>query len=117
GVAREVAVLWGGELKKPDPRPKATGGKVAAEVCVEITCPELCPRYTARVINGVKIGPSPKWLADRLRSIGVAVINNVVDVTNYVLFECGQPLHAFDFSKLAKGKIVVREAREGEEFT
>lgn len=117
GVAREVAVLWGGELKKPDPQPKATGGKVASEVSVEITCPELCTRYTARVIKGVKIGPSPQWLADRLRAIGVAVINNVVDVTNYVLFECGQPLHAFDFAKLAGGKIVVREAREGEEFT
>jgi phenylalanyl-tRNA synthetase beta chain len=69
------------------------------------------------VIRGVKIGPSPKWLADRLRSLGIAVINNVVDVTNYVMFECGQPLHAFDFAKLAGGRIIVRESKPGEKFT
>jgi phenylalanyl-tRNA synthetase beta chain len=69
------------------------------------------------VIRGVKIGPSPKWLADRLRAVGIAVINNVVDVTNYVMFECGQPLHAFDFAKLAGGRIIVREAKPGEKFT
>ncbi|WP_425396108.1 phenylalanine--tRNA ligase subunit beta [Aeoliella sp.] len=117
GVAREVSVLWGEELKKPDPQPKASGLKASSEISVEITCPELCPRYTARVIKGVKIGPSPAWLQDRLKAIGCGIVNNVVDVTNYVLFECGQPLHAFDLAKLHGGKIIVREATQDEEFT
>lgn len=117
GVAREVSVLWGEELKKPDPQPKVTGEKASGAVSVEIKCPELCPRYTARVIKGVKIAPSPAWLQKRLEAIGCGVVNNVVDVTNYVLFECGQPLHAFDLAKLAGGKIIVREARKDEEFT
>ncbi|QDU59078.1 phenylalanine--tRNA ligase subunit beta [Aeoliella mucimassa] len=117
GVAREVSVLWGETLKKPDPQPKATGAKASSEISVEITCPELCPRYTARVIKGVKIGPSPAWLQKRLQALGCGIVNNVVDVTNYVLFECGQPLHAFDLGKLTGGKIIVREAHDGEEFT
>ena len=118
GVAREVAVLFGRSLNKQDPQPQG-GSKtpVGKLTSVTIDCPELCPRYTARVIRGVKVGPSPAWLADRLRTLGIAVINNVVDVSNYVLMECGQPLHAFDFAKLAGGKIIVREARPGEEFT
>lgn len=116
GIAREVSVLFGGELTKPDPQPKATGPKASSLVSVEITCPQLCTRYTARVIKGVKIGPSPAWLQDRLKALGCGIVNNVVDITNYVLFECGQPLHAFDLAKLAGGKIVVREAKEGEEF-
>ena len=66
-----------------------------------VECPELCPRYTARVIRGVKVGPSPAWLVSRLATVGIAAINNVVDITNYVLLECGQPLHAFDLAKLA----------------
>ncbi len=115
GVAREIAVLWDEKLHQPDPQPKATGPKNS--VSVEITCPQLCSRYTARVIRGVKIGPSPDWLAERLRSLGIAVVNNVVDISNYVLFECGQPLHTFDLGKIAGEKIIVREAREGEEFT
>jgi phenylalanyl-tRNA synthetase beta chain len=116
GVAREVSVLFGGELKKPDPQPKATGPKASSVVSVEITCPKLCTRYTARLIKGVKIGPSPVWLQDRLKALGCGIVNNVVDITNYVLFECGQPLHAFDLAKIAGGKIIVREAKEGEEF-
>src|SRR5690606_27476563 len=107
GIAREVSVLWGTGLKKPDPQPKIGKQPVDKVVGVEITCPELCKRYTARVIRGVKIGPSPKWLADRLEAVGIARINNVVDITNYVLMECGQPLHAFDLAKLAGGKIIV----------
>lgn len=117
GVAREVSVIWGNELKKPAPQPKATGESAASAVSVDIQCLELCSRYTARVIKGVKIGPSPQWMQDRLRSLGCAVINNVVDITNYVLFECGQPLHAFDLGKLSGGKIVVRQATKDEEFT
>ena len=117
GVAREVAVLFGSKFTKPDPQPSVGKSSVDKLVGVEITCPVLCLRYTARVIRGVKIGPSPQWLADRLEAIGIARINNVVDITNYVLMECGQPLHAFDLAKLAGGKIIVRESREGEEFT
>ena len=116
GVAREVSVLWGETLKKPDPQPAATGKKAAEAIAVEITCPQLCTRYTARVIKGVKIGPSPEWLQKRLQALGCGVVNNVVDVTNYVLFECGQPLHAFDLGLLKGGKITVREATDGEEF-
>ena len=81
-----------------------------------LECPNLCPRYTARVVRGVKIGPSPQWLISRLATIGIAAINNVVDITNYVLMECGQPLHAFDLAKLEGGEIIVRAARPGEPF-
>ena len=117
GVAREVAVLWQRELTKPTLEPPANFPKVEDLTSVSVQCPELCPRYTARVIRGIKIGPSPDWLAERLRSLGIAVINNVVDVTNYVMFECGQPLHAFDFGKLHGPKIIVRESLPGETFT
>lgn len=117
GVAREVSVLWDSELKIPAAKPQAKGPDVAKLTSVTIECPDLCPRYTARVIRGVKIGPSPKWLADRLRTLGIAVINNVVDISNYVMMECGQPLHTFDFKQLAGGKIIVRRAKPGEKFT
>ena len=117
GVAREIAVLWDQKLKIPDARPTATETKIDRLVSVTIECPELCPRYTARVIRGVKIGPSPAWLAQRLQSLGIAVVNNVVDITNYVMLECGQPLHAFDYAKLAGQQIVVRESKPGEKFT
>ncbi|MEZ6119293.1 MAG: phenylalanine--tRNA ligase subunit beta [Pirellulaceae bacterium] len=117
GVAREISVLWNTPLNVPTPAPQATGPAVDSLAKVSIECPELCPRYTARVITGVKIGPSPDWLANRLRTLGIAVINNVVDITNYVLMECGQPLHAFDFAKIQGSQIVVRESRPGEKFT
>ncbi len=117
GVAREVGVLWELPLKWPEAKPQAKGGAVAKLTSVEITAPQLCPRYMARVVRGATIGPSPKWLADRLKTLGIAVINNVVDATNYVMFECGQPLHAFDFNLLAGKKITVREAKPGEKFT
>lgn len=116
GVAREIAVLWEQDLKVPALTAKAAGPKVESLTSVAVECPELCPRYTARVIRGVKIGPSPDWLADRLRSLGIAVVNNIVDITNYVMMECGQPLHAFDFAQLKGQKIVVREAKPGEKF-
>jgi len=114
GIAREVAVLWGKDLKIPAARPAASAEPVERLVDVKIECPELCDRYTARVLRGVKVGPSPAWLIDRLRSVGIAAINNVVDCTNYVLIESGQPLHAFDFGKLAGPTILVRRARQGE---
>ncbi len=116
GVAREIAVLWQQPLRVPDPRPASVAPAVDQITSVTITCPELCPRYTARVIRGLRIGPSPAWLANRLRDVGLAVVNNVVDVTNYVLLECGQPLHAFDLSRLKGPRIEVREARPGEKF-
>ena len=117
GVAREVGVLYNLPICIPTAEAVAKGPKVETLASVTIDAPELCPRYAARVIRGVKIGPSPAWLADRLRTLGIAVINNVVDVTNYVMFECGQPLHAFDFAKLSGGKIIVRESKPGEKFT
>jgi len=117
GVAREIAVLWEQELKVPALGAKDTGPKVESLTSVSVECPELCPRYTARVIRGVKVGPSPEWLAKRLRSLGIAVVNNIVDITNFVMMECGQPLHAFDFAQLEGKKIIVREAKSGEKFT
>jgi len=116
GVAREISVLWDLPLEIPDPRPTASGPAITDLTNVTVECPELCYRYTARVIRGVEIGPSPDWLASRLRTIGFAVINNVVDISNYVLMECGQPLHVFDFGLLNGPEIIVRAARDGEEF-
>lgn len=117
GVAREVAILLGHELNVPDPLPQEGGSPVASLTKVSIECPDLCPRYTARLIRGATIGPSPAWLQKRLATIGIAAINNVVDITNYVLMECGQPLHAFDFDKLAGPEIIVRRPRSGEKLT
>lgn len=116
GIARESAVLFGRELKLPAAQPKATGPAVSQATKVTVECPQLCPRYTARLIRGVKVGESPAWLKQRLQTIGIAAINNIVDITNYVLMECGQPLHAFDFAKLAGAQIVVREPRRGEKL-
>ncbi|MEO8495612.1 MAG: phenylalanine--tRNA ligase beta subunit-related protein, partial [Planctomycetota bacterium] len=116
GIAREAAVLFGKPLTIPEPMPSEGAASVADLLKVRIDCPELCYRYTARVIRGVKIGPSPDWLVSRLETIGIASINNVVDITNYVLMECGQPLHAFDLAKIRGPEIVVREASKGEEF-
>ena len=114
GVAREVAVPYDLPLTTPDPQPKTSGDSVTDHCSVKIECPELCSRYTARLLKGVKIGPSPDWIADKLKAVGIAVINNVVDATNYVMLECGQPLHAFDFSKVKDGKIIVREPKKDE---
>ena len=117
GVAREIAVLYQQELKRPELTLPTSDAKVGTVTNVTLDSPELCPRYTARVIRGVKIGPSPDWLAERLRSLGIAVINNVVDISNYVMMECGQPLHTFDLAKLKGPKIIVRESQPGEKFT
>jgi phenylalanyl-tRNA synthetase beta chain len=117
GVAREVAVLMGRPLAIPDPRPLEGGPPAAERITVRIESPEICPSYSARVIRGVRVGPSPGWLVDRLRTVGVASVNNVVDVTNYVMLESGQPLHAFDLDRIRGGRIVVRRARPGEPFT
>jgi phenylalanyl-tRNA synthetase beta chain len=116
GIAREVAVLWQRRLEVPQPEPVETRPSAEQLASVQLECPDLCPRYTARVIRGVHVGPSPAWLANRLRTSGVGVINNVVDVTNYVMLECGQPLHAFDLARLDGRQISVRSARENEPF-
>jgi len=116
GVAREAAVLFGCSLKVPEANPKTSTAKTVDMASVTVECPELCPQYFARVIRGVKVGPSPAWLRKRLETIGLASINNVVDVTNYVLMECGQPLHAFDLDRLRGRRIVVRQARSGEKI-
>ena len=117
GVAREVAVLYGRPLHVPDPRPAERGPDVGTGLAVEILAADCCPCYTARVIRGLRVGPSPQWLVDRLHTVGLASVNNVVDITNYVMLECGQPLHAFDLAKIRGGTLSVRRARDGETFT
>jgi phenylalanyl-tRNA synthetase beta chain len=125
GIAREIAALTGNPLKVPGIRDQVSGEKVQELVAVRIEDAELCPRYTARVVKGVKIGPSPDWLRSTLEKVGIRSISNVVDVTNFVMLEIGQPLHAFDYHLIAKSKgdrqdacptIVVRRARDGEKF-
>jgi phenylalanyl-tRNA synthetase beta chain len=115
GVAREVAVLFDRELTIPPAQLAETGPAASTLTSVELKS-DACPRYIARVIRGVKIGPSPAWMVRRLTTLGIRPINNVVDCTNYVLMECGQPLHAFDFAKLHGGKIVVRPGQKGEKL-
>ena len=117
GVAREVAVIEQKQLRLPESRSIKTEGRSASLTSVEIADPDLCPRYAARLVRGVKIGPSPDWLAKRLETIGQRPINNVADITNYVLHELGQPLHAFDFEKLGGRRIIVRRAAPGEKLT
>ena len=116
GVAREIAVLYQLPLALPQVDVATTGADVSQSCQVEIECPELCYRYTARLVRHVQVGPSPDWLVDRLKAIGVAPVNNVVDATNFVMFETGQPLHAFDFSKVRDGKIRVREPSQDEQM-
>ncbi len=116
GVAREAAVLLGQALKIPTAAPKSGSTRTSSVTSVAIECPDLCSQYHARVIRGTKVGPSPAWLQKRLATVGIASINNIVDITNYVLMECGQPLHAFDFDKLHGKRIIVRRAKPGEKL-
>lgn len=116
GIAREVAALYDAPLKFPAAAPKEIAESTAAAVAVKIDCPDLCPQYIARIIRGVKIGPSPEWMQKRLQTVGIASINNVVDITNYVMLECAQPLHAFDYDKLEGRQIIVRRAAAGEKL-
>ncbi|HYK22441.1 MAG TPA: phenylalanine--tRNA ligase subunit beta [Pyrinomonadaceae bacterium] len=116
GIAREVTVIERGRLTLPEPQAIKTEGRAADLTAVEIKDPDLCPRYAARLVRGVRIGPSPDWLAKRLETIGQRPINNVADITNYVLHELGQPLHAFDFAKLGGRRILVRRAAAGEKL-
>src|ERR1700739_1105130 len=116
GIAREAAALYRLPLKPTDPRPRESPEQATTATRVQIDSPELCGRFTARVLRGVKVGPSPDWLRQRLEALGQASINNVVDATNYVMLELGQPLHAFDMDLLAERRIVVRRARAGEKM-
>jgi phenylalanyl-tRNA synthetase beta chain len=111
GVAREIAALYEKPLRVPDPRPEEKGQPVESQAGVAVEDEALCPRFTARVVRGVKVCDSPWWLRKRLETIGVRPISNIVDVTNYVMFECGQPLHAYDLPRLAERRLVVRRAR------
>ena len=117
GIAREVSVIEKSKVQSPKSKVPKVASKAADFTRVDINDPDLCPRYAARIVRGVKIGPSPAWLQKRLGEIGQRPINNVADITNYVLHEFGQPLHAFDLVKLAEQRIVVRRANAGEKLT
>jgi phenylalanyl-tRNA synthetase beta chain len=117
GVAREIRAETGNPLKLPTVDLQESGINIRDLTSVTIGAPDLCPRYAARVIQGVKVAESPAWLRQRLESVGIGVINNIVDATNFVLMEYGQPLHAFDYHKLAENRIVVRRARDNEQIT
>lgn len=117
GVAREVAAITGGTVRLPEiALSGGSGGRAAGMISVEILDPELCPRYSARAVEGVVIGPSPLWMQNRIRAAGMRPISNVVDVTNYVMLEVGQPLHAFDYDRVKDGRITVRRAGDGEKM-
>src|SRR5579863_3034015 len=116
GVAREAATLYRLPLAPPVINLKESAAPTSGAVSIEITAPDLCARYCGRVIRGVQVEPSPDWLAKRLEAVGVRPINNVADVTNYVLMELGHPLHAFDLAEVRQHKIIVRRARAGEKL-
>lgn len=116
GVAREVQWLAGTPFLRQDEAVLESGTPASERTSVSVEDPEGCPRYLGRLIDGITVGPSPAWLQARLLALGMRPVNNVVDVTNFVMLECGQPLHAFDFDRLAGGRIVVRSAKAGEEF-
>ncbi len=118
GLARESAAAFKSELKLHEPVVNGSdSGSIYEHLDVEVPATELCNRYTARMVTNVKIGPSPKWMRDRLRANGVRPINNIVDITNYVMLEYGQPMHAFDYRYVASGKIIVRQSEAGETLT
>src|SRR5262245_14152480 len=117
GVAREAAIICGTTLIERKTTLQESSDTIDTAASTELRDPELCPRYAARVVKGARVGPSPKWLADRLESIGQRSVNNIADITNYVLFELGQPTHAFDLDLLHDRRIIVRRATAGEKLT
>src|SRR5438046_771794 len=117
GIARELAVIEMSQISDLKSEIRNSQGKTGDFASVEIRNPDLCPRYAARIIRGVKIAPSPEWLRKRLEVLGQRPINNVADITNYVLHELGQPLHAFDLAKLTENRIIVRRAEKDETIT
>ncbi len=114
GIAREIAALTGQPMHYPQTGYEETASSIEQQISVEITAPDLCPRYCASLISGVKLAPSPAWMQHRLQAYGMRPVNNIVDITNYVMLEYGQPLHAFDYSKIEGKKIIVRRAAGGE---
>jgi phenylalanyl-tRNA synthetase beta chain len=116
GITRETAALTGQKIHIPEISYEDTGNPIDKQISIEIADEELCPRYCASLITGVKIGESPAWLQERLIACGARPINNVVDITNYVMLEYGQPLHSFDYDRLKNKQIIVRRAKEGEKF-
>lgn len=116
GVAREVAAAVGGSLHFPETNVVSAHADISKFINVSVEEPILCPRYTAKVVRHITVAPSPEWMQKRLTCIGLRPVNNIVDVTNYVMMETGQPLHAFDLDRLAEQKIIVRKARIGEEI-
>ena len=118
GLAREAAAAFGKTMRHHEPVVHGSdAGSMYDKLDVEVEATELCNRYSARMVTNVKIGPSPKWLRQRLRANGIRSINNIVDITNYVMLEYGQPMHAFDYRYVGSGKIIVRESTEGETLT
>jgi phenylalanyl-tRNA synthetase beta chain len=117
GIARELAAATDKQLKMPEVELDESDRDVSEFASVEILEPDLCGRYTARIIEGVRVGPSPDWLVRRLEAVGLRSVNNVVDATNYAMMETGQPPHAFDYARIADGKIIVRRAVAGERIT
>ena len=116
GIAREIAALTGKKLRYPQIKFPESAEDIRSATSVQILDPEMCPRYSARLVRKVRIKPSPRWMRLRLEAVGLRSINNVVDITNFVMMELGQPLHAFDFRFLEEGRIVVRRSKEGEPF-
>ena len=118
GIAREISAISGNPLRLPKPAIRESADKsIEGVASVEVRDAELCPRYIARVFENVKVGPSPEWMVRHLEAVGLRSVNNVVDITNYVMLEFGNPLHAFDLNTLAGGKIIVRRAEDGEKIT
>ena len=117
GLAREVATLYGSKLKIPATNLTHTDKKVEELAKVTLEDTEGCPRYTAQVLHDIEIGPAPEWMQQRLTHAGIRPINNVVDITNYVLLETGHPLHAFDQTLLKDSHIIIRKAKKGEKMT
>lgn len=117
GIAREISALTGSPIKRPSVEIKEAAEQAATQVEIGIEDTEGCPRYAARLIRGIKVGRSPWWIQQRLLTSGIRCINNIVDITNFVMLECGQPLHAFDFDNFSQPKVVVKRARAGEMFT
>jgi phenylalanyl-tRNA synthetase beta chain len=116
GVARDIAALTGTSVREPDSSVDAKGAAIEGRASAEIADPDLCPRFTLALIEGIRIGPSPAWMQERLLAAGMRPISNVVDITNYVMLELGQPIHAFDYDTIAGHRIIVRRARSGEKL-
>jgi len=114
GIAREIAALTGEKVRLPEDDYNESDTTIDSQVSVEIADPDLCPRYSASLVRGIKIGTSPPWMQQRLIAAGMRPINNIVDITNYVMLEYGEPLHAFDYDQIRGKKIIIRRAKKGE---